>query len=68
MAYLGEKESVLLLIIDGLGDVAIPSFGDRTPLEVAHTPNLDAIAGEYSERTALLIWYLSALLYHDQCI
>lgn len=36
---------VLLLIIDGVGDVSIPAFGDRTPLQVAHTPNLDAIAG-----------------------
>eukprot|EP00798_Chlamydomonas_sp_ICE-L_P006637 gene6637-3294_t len=38
------QESVLLLVIDGVGDVAIPSFQDRTPLEVAHTPTLDAIA------------------------
>lgn len=37
---------VLLLVIDGVGDVAIPSFGDRTPLEVAHVPHLDAIAGK----------------------
>ncbi|KAI8467172.1 MAG: 2,3-bisphosphoglycerate-independent phosphoglycerate mutase-domain-containing protein [Monoraphidium minutum] len=35
---------LLLLIIDGVGDVSIPAFGDRTPLQVAHTPNLDAVA------------------------
>mgnify|MGYP001807901586 CR=1 FL=1 len=40
------RGKVLLLIIDGVGDVSIPAFGDRTPLQVAHTPNLDAIAGE----------------------
>jgi hypothetical protein len=39
------RAKVLLLIIDGVGDVTIPAFGDRTPLQVAHTPNLDAIAG-----------------------
>lgn len=40
------SEKVLMVLIDGLGDVAIPAFGDRTPLEVAHVPFLDAIAGE----------------------
>jgi 2,3-bisphosphoglycerate-independent phosphoglycerate mutase len=39
------REKLLLLIIDGAGDVTIPAFGDRTPLQVAHTPNLDALAG-----------------------
>ncbi|MEW5299605.1 MAG: hypothetical protein WDW38_004353 [Sanguina aurantia] len=37
-------ERIVLLIIDGLGDVTISDLGDRTPLEVAHTPCLDAIA------------------------
>jgi 2,3-bisphosphoglycerate-independent phosphoglycerate mutase len=35
----------LLLIVDGIGDVTIPALGDRTPLQVAHTPFLDALAG-----------------------
>ncbi|KAG2439333.1 hypothetical protein HXX76_004692 [Chlamydomonas incerta] len=35
---------VLYLLVDGIGDVSIPAFGDRTPLEVAHTPYLDALA------------------------
>lgn len=39
---------VLLLIVDGIGDVTIPAFGDRTPLQVAHTPYLDAVAGDPS--------------------
>ena len=44
-AQQASREKVLLLIIDGVGDVTIPAFGDRTPLQVAHTPNLAAIAG-----------------------
>jgi hypothetical protein len=38
-------DKVILVIIDGIGDITIPAFGDRTPLQVAHTPNLDCIAG-----------------------
>jgi 2,3-bisphosphoglycerate-independent phosphoglycerate mutase len=41
-------ERVVLVIVDGVGDVSIPAWGDRTPLEVAHVPYLDAIAGEGS--------------------
>mmetsp|Transcript_32653 Transcript_32653/g.82862 ORF Transcript_32653/g.82862 Transcript_32653/m.82862 type:complete len:503 (-) Transcript_32653:247-1755(-) len=37
-------EKVLMLLVDGIGDVTLPAFGDRTPLEVAHVPFLDAIA------------------------
>ncbi|MCD6105774.1 MAG: 2,3-bisphosphoglycerate-independent phosphoglycerate mutase [Thermoplasmata archaeon] len=35
------RKSVILLILDGAGDRPV---GGRTPLEVAETPNLDAIA------------------------
>jgi 2,3-bisphosphoglycerate-independent phosphoglycerate mutase len=34
----------ILLIGDGMGDVAIPSLGDRTPLEAAATPTMDRLA------------------------
>ncbi|MEW8219081.1 MAG: 2,3-bisphosphoglycerate-independent phosphoglycerate mutase [Candidatus Thiodiazotropha taylori] len=34
----------LLIILDGLGDRGIPSFGGKTPLEVAETPNMDSLA------------------------
>jgi len=37
---------VLLLVIDGLGDIPIPELGGRTPLEAAKTPNLDKLAQE----------------------
>lgn len=35
---------IILVIIDGLGDEAIPKLGKRTPLEAARTPNLDFLA------------------------
>ncbi|XP_010257826.1 PREDICTED: uncharacterized protein LOC104597802 isoform X2 [Nelumbo nucifera] len=38
------KRRVAFVLIDGLGDVSIPKFGYRTPLQVAKIPNLNAIA------------------------
>ncbi|KAF5203142.1 2,3-bisphosphoglycerate-independent phosphoglycerate mutase [Thalictrum thalictroides] len=38
------KQRVAFVLIDGLGDVSLPRFGYRTPLQMANTPNLDAIA------------------------
>lgn len=35
---------LVLLVLDGLGDVATSETNFRTPLEVAHTPNLDKLA------------------------
>jgi 2,3-bisphosphoglycerate-independent phosphoglycerate mutase len=35
---------ILLIIIDGLGDRPIRRLGNRTPLDVAKTPNLDYMA------------------------
>ncbi|MDR7414856.1 MAG: alkaline phosphatase family protein [Armatimonadota bacterium] len=37
---------ILYVILDGLGDRPIPALGNRTPLEAAHTPHLDALAGQ----------------------
>ena len=34
----------ILLIGDGMGDVTIPSLGNRTPLEAAVTPTMDRLA------------------------
>jgi 2,3-bisphosphoglycerate-independent phosphoglycerate mutase len=34
----------ILLIGDGMGDIAIPSLGNRTPLEAAATPTMDRLA------------------------
>lgn len=38
------KRRVAFVLIDGLGDVSLPRFGHKTPLQVAKVPNLDAIA------------------------
>ncbi|RXH89757.1 hypothetical protein DVH24_032114 [Malus domestica] len=41
----GQKgESGIFVLIDGVGDVSIPRFGFKTPLQAAKVPNLDAIA------------------------
>ncbi|GFQ06570.1 2 3-bisphosphoglycerate-independent phosphoglycerate mutase [Phtheirospermum japonicum] len=38
------KRRVAFVLIDGLGDVSLPRFGYKTPLQVSNIPNLDAIA------------------------
>ncbi len=43
-AWPREDMSVVLLIMDGVGDVRHPDFGMKTPLEVAETPNMDDLA------------------------
>ena len=43
---LAEKSdsTILLAVLDGLGDYGIPELDGRTPLEAADTPSLDALA------------------------
>lgn len=41
---LPTKAKIALLVLDGVGDIAHPSQGGKTPLEAAQTPNLDALA------------------------
>ena len=48
-AWPHEDISLVLLVMDGVGDVRHPDFEFKTPLEVAATPNLDALA----QRSAL---------------
>jgi 2,3-bisphosphoglycerate-independent phosphoglycerate mutase len=36
---------VILVLIDGVGDVSIPACDFKTPLEVGSTPILDSISG-----------------------
>ncbi|KAH6803071.1 Cofactor-independent phosphoglycerate mutase [Perilla frutescens var. frutescens] len=38
------KRRVAFVLIDGVGDISLPRFGYKTPLQVANIPNLDAIA------------------------
>ncbi len=35
---------LIFVAIDGMGDIPIKSLGNKTPLEVAETPNMDALA------------------------
>ena len=46
---------IAFVLIDGLGDVSIPELGNRTPLEAAHTPHLDAIAGAVGSTAQALL-------------
>jgi 2,3-bisphosphoglycerate-independent phosphoglycerate mutase len=39
------QQKLLLLLIDGIGDVAVGKLGEKTPLQVAKTPWLDQLAG-----------------------
>jgi 2,3-bisphosphoglycerate-independent phosphoglycerate mutase len=41
---LKTKAKLALLVMDGLGDIATKDQGHLTPLEAAHTPNLDALS------------------------
>src|SRR5580693_3826386 len=43
---LKTKTKVVLLVLDGLGDIATREQNFMTPLEAATTPNLDALARE----------------------
>ncbi|KAI9175801.1 hypothetical protein H9P43_006165 [Blastocladiella emersonii ATCC 22665] len=40
----GGGARALLFLIDGIGDVAVPTLNHRTPLQAASVPHLDALA------------------------
>lgn len=44
MGEAGVKSRVAFVLVDGLGDVGIPSLRFKSPVEAAKTPNLDALA------------------------
>jgi 2,3-bisphosphoglycerate-independent phosphoglycerate mutase len=46
---LKTNAKLALLVMDGLGDIATTAQGRLTPLEAAHTPNLDALARESAQ-------------------
>ncbi len=42
---MSTQHKAILIILDGLGDRPIPELDGATPLEAAHTPNFDELAG-----------------------
>jgi 2,3-bisphosphoglycerate-independent phosphoglycerate mutase len=46
---LKTSAKLVLVVLDGLGDLALRSQGNLTPLEAAHTPHLDALARESAQ-------------------
>src|ERR1700733_2958532 len=46
---LKTKSKHVLVVLDGLGDLATKEQGFLTPLEAAHTPNLDRLARESAQ-------------------
>ncbi|EEF60926.1 2,3-bisphosphoglycerate-independent phosphoglycerate mutase [Pedosphaera parvula] len=46
---LKNKAKLVLLVMDGLGDLATKGQGHLTPLEAAKTPNLDALAKDAAQ-------------------
>ena len=46
---------ILYVILDGLGDEPHPDLDNRTPLEAAHTPNLDALAQKGRSGTVVTV-------------
>src|ERR1041385_4036232 len=39
-----DNLKLIYVLLDGIGDLPHPLLGNSTPLEVAHTPNLDKLA------------------------
>lgn len=46
---LKTKAKLVLLVLDGLGDIATQEQNYLTPLEAAHTPNLDALSKQSAQ-------------------
>lgn len=40
----GTPSRIVLLVMDGVGDIPVEGLGGKTPLEAARTPNLDGLA------------------------
>ncbi|MGH2734393.1 MAG: alkaline phosphatase family protein [Actinomycetota bacterium] len=43
---MAQSSKLVYVILDGLGDDPVEAFDGKTPLEAAHTPQLDSLAGK----------------------
>lgn len=50
-----NETKLVFLIADGMGDKRLAALGDRTPLEAAHTPNMDRLATRCIAGTAATV-------------
>jgi 2,3-bisphosphoglycerate-independent phosphoglycerate mutase len=41
-----NNSKMVMVVMDGLGDIRSPGFDNKTPLEYANTPNIDALTRE----------------------
>ncbi len=41
-----NNSKIVMLVMDGLGDIRTKEFGNKSPLEYARTPNIDALVSE----------------------
>lgn len=46
------------VLVDGIGDVSVPTIGSRTPLQLADTPVLDAIASAHPLSSSISVYLL----------
>ena len=42
-------KKLLFVLVDGVGDVSLPSKSFKTPLQLAHLPHLDSLASIYTQ-------------------
>ena len=52
------RRKIVFVLIDGVGDVSIPSLGGKSPLEVSTCPVLDSIASAFVLRLLIIFKYL----------
>jgi 2,3-bisphosphoglycerate-independent phosphoglycerate mutase len=55
------SNKLLIVLIDGIGDVSVSSLAGKTPLQAAHLPHLDNIARKPIHLLFLISSYLSGL-------
>ena len=52
------RRKIVFVLIDGVGDVSIPSIGANSPIELSTSPVLDSIASAFVLRLLIIVKYL----------